>query len=124
MKFRNFSLLLVFAFLLSLQSLKAQTPGTGALAGTVKDPSGAVVPNATVTLTSIDTSQARTTMTTADGSYRFSLLSPGNYKVKIEASGFKPVEVPSVTVAVTETAELDRNLEVGAQTQTVTVESE
>jgi len=42
----------------------------------------------------------------------------------MEASGFKPVEVPSVTVAVTETEVLDRNLEVGAQAQTVTVESE
>src|SRR5437588_9207583 len=124
MKFRNFSLLLVFAVLLSLQSLKAQTPGTGALTGTVKDPSGAVIPSATVTLTSVDTGQARTTMTGADGVYRFSLLPPGNYRVRIESSGFKPVEVPSVTVAVTETAVLDRNLDVGAQSQTVTVEGE
>src|SRR5690348_6992271 len=63
-------------------------------------------------------------MTAADGTYRFALLQPGNYKVKIEANGFKPLEVPSVTVAVTETAVLDRNLEVGAQAQTVTVESD
>jgi hypothetical protein len=94
------------------------------LTGTVKDPSGAVIPNATVTLTSIDTGQARTTMTGADGVYHFNLLSPGNYRVKIDASGFKPVEVPSVNVAVTETAVLDRNLDVGAQSQTVTVEGE
>ncbi|PYU67146.1 MAG: hypothetical protein DMG49_19785, partial [Acidobacteria bacterium] len=72
----------------------------------------------------MDTGQARTTMTGADGVYRFSLLPPGNYRVRIESSGFKPVEVPSVTVAVTETAVLDRNLEVGAQAQTVTVEGE
>src|SRR5437588_1717890 len=124
MKFRNFSLLLLFVCLFSLQSLRAQTPGTGALTGTVKDPSGAVIPNATVTLTSVDTGQARTTMTGADGVYRFALLPPGNYRVRIESSGFKPVEVPSVTVAVTETEVLDRNLEVGAQSQTVTVEGE
>lgn len=124
MKFRNVSLLLLFTSLLSITSLMAQTPGTGALTGTVKDPSGAVIPNATVTLVSIDTGQARTTMTGGDGVYHFNLLPPGNYRVKIEASGFKPVEVPSVTVAVTETAVLDRNLDVGAQAQTVTVEGE
>jgi len=120
----NFCVLLIFVSLFSLQSLMAQTAGTGALTGTVKDPSGAVIPNATVTATSVDTSQARTTMTGAEGVYHFNLLPPGNYRVRIEASGFKPVEVPSVTVAVTETAVLDRNLEVGAQAQTVTVEGE
>jgi len=124
MNFKNIWVWLFVVTLLSFQSLGAQTAGTGALTGTVKDPSGAVVPNATVTLTSLDTGQVRTDMTGGDGSYRFSLLAPGNYRVKIEASGFKPVEVPSVTVAVTETAELDRNLDVGAQSQTVTVESE
>ena len=108
MKFRNFPLLLVFAFLLSFQSLKAQTPGTGALTGTVKDPSGGVIPSATVTLTSVTTGQARTTMTGADGVYHFNLLPPGNYRVRIEASGFKPVEVPSVTVAVTASAVRNR----------------
>jgi len=124
MRFRNVFLLLFFVSLLSFQSLIAQTPGTGALTGTVKDPSGAVIPNTTVTLTSADTGQARTTMTGADGVYHFNLLPPGNYRVKIDASGFKPVEVPSVNVAVTETAVLDRNLDVGAQSQTVTVEGE
>jgi len=124
MRFRNVSLLLFFVSLLSFQSLIAQTPGTGALTGTVKDPSGAVIPNATVTLTSVDTGQARTGMTGADGVYHFNLLAPGNYRVRMEASGFKPVEVPSVAVAVTETAVLDRNLDVGAQSQTVTVEGE
>src|SRR6202049_2783347 len=106
MRFRNVSLLLFFVSLLSFQSLIAHTPRTRPLTGTVKDPSGAVIPNATVTLTSTDTGQARTTMTGADGVYHFNLLSPGNYRVRIEASGFKPVEVPSVAVAVTETAVL------------------
>jgi Carboxypeptidase regulatory-like domain len=105
-------------------SLLAQTAGTGALTGTVKDPSGAVVPGATVTITSADTGQARTTMSGADGVYKFSLLLPGNYRVRIEAGGFRPVDIPSATITVTETAVLDRALEVGAQTQSVTVEGE
>src|ERR1700674_1940467 len=84
-------------------SLLAQTAGTGALTGTVKDSSGAVIPSVTVTITSIDTGQVRTTMTGGDGVYKFSLLPPGNYRVRIEASGFKPVDFPSATITVTET---------------------
>ena len=122
MKFNKGCRFFIFVSLLWVPGLMSQTPGTGALTGTVKDPSGAVIPNATVTLTSVNTGQARTTMTEADGVYHFNLLQPGNYRVRIEASGFKPVDVPSVTVAVTETGVLDRNLEVGPQAQTVTVE--
>ena len=102
----------------------AQTASTGALAGTVRDASGAVIPNATVTATSVDTGQARTTMTGTEGTYRFALLPPGNYRVRIEAGGFKAAEIPSATVSVTETAVLDRALEVGSQAQAVTVQSE
>src|SRR5690348_4923986 len=101
-----------------------QTAGTGALTGTITDPSGAVVPAATVTATSLDTGQVRTATTGADGNYKINLLPPGNYRVRFEASGFKPVEIPSAAVNVTETEVLDRSLEVGAQAQTVTVESE
>ncbi len=116
--------LVAFLSILWVPSLLGQTAGTGALTGAVKDASGAVIPNATVTLTRIETGQGRTTMTGADGVYRVTLLPPGNYRVRIEAAGFKPVEVSSITVAVTETAVLDRGLEVGAQAQTITVESE
>src|ERR1700745_2971086 len=104
--------------------LVAQTSSTGALAGAVKDLSGAVVPNATVTATSVDTGAVRTATTGGDGIYKFTLLPPGSYRVRMEASGFKAVEIPSVTVNVTETEVLDRSLEVGGQTQTVTVEGE
>jgi len=64
----------------------------------------------------------RTATTAADGRYTVGLLPPGAYRVKLEVSGFKTVEVPSVTVTVTETAVLDRSLEVGNQSQSVTVE--
>lgn len=124
MRFKVICVLLLFVSLLSFQFLKAQTSGTGALTGTIKDPSGAVVPNAMVTIAEAATGQVRTTTTGADGVYRFSFLPPGNYRVRIEAGGFKPMEVPSVTVAVTETEVLDRSIEVGAQAQTVTVEGE
>src|SRR3984893_1144978 len=129
---RNFScawrngivlLILIIGLLVAWNpSLIAQTAGTGALTGTVTDSSGAVGPNTTVSATSGDTGQARTATSGSDGTYKISLLPPGNYRVTFEAAGFKPVEIPSIAVTVTETAVLDRTLEVGAQSQTVTVE--
>lgn len=111
-----------FALLLvCISGAWAQTPNTGALTGTVTDPSGAVVANATVVVTNVGTGQTRTATTDASGSYKFGLLTPGNYSVKFSATGFKAVEVPSVAVNVTETQTLNRRLEVGAQTQEVTV---
>jgi hypothetical protein len=104
-------------------SLGAQSAGTGALTGTLTDPTGAVVPGVTVLLVSTETNQARTTTTGTDGSYKFSLLPPGTYSVRFSAAGFKTSEIPSVTVNVTETPVLDRTLEVGAQSEQVTVEA-
>jgi len=115
---------LAFVSMLSTPSLLGQTASTGALSGTLKDPSGAVIPNATVIATSVDTSQARTTTTGADGTYKFTLLPTGSYSLKFTASGFTTAEVPSVTVTVTETAVFDQTLQVGAQAQEVQVRAE
>ena len=82
------------------------------------------MPSVTVTLTSTDTNQARTATTGADGGYKFALLPPGTYRVRFSAAGFKTAEVSSVTVNVTETPVLDRALEVGAQSEQVTVEAQ
>jgi hypothetical protein len=122
---RAILLLLVAAalFAFSAPLLMAQSSTTGGLTGTVTDPSGAVISNATVTITSLGTGQTRTVTTDANGSYKFTQLQPGNYSVTFSASGFKGLEVPSVTISITETAVLNRSLEVGAQTQQVTVEA-
>jgi hypothetical protein len=119
-----FFLLLVAAlWITTAPLLMAQTGSTGALAGTVTDPSGAVVSGATVIAMNVDTGQERSVTTSANGAYKFALLPPGTYSVKFSASGFKTVEVPSIKVNVTETAVLNHSLEVGAQTQQVTVEA-
>jgi hypothetical protein len=102
----------------------AQTAATGALAGTVTDSTGAVVPNVTVTVASTSTGQTRAVTTDAAGTYKVALLPPGTYRVNFEAMGFKTLEVPSITINVTETNVLDRQLEVGAQSQQVTVQGE
>jgi len=101
----------------------AQSSGTSGLTGTITDPSGAAVPNVTVTLTSNTTGQVRTLTSGSDGNYKFSLLPPGDYKIRFAANGFKTAEVSSVILNVTETPALDRTLEVGAQSEQITVEA-
>src|SRR5690242_20861501 len=81
MKWKNLCVLTLCLCVLASPMLLAQTAGTGALTGTISDPSGGVVPNATVTITSIDTGQSRSATTGADGVYKFSLLPPGSYRV-------------------------------------------
>src|SRR5262249_58217813 len=117
------SLTCLLALLLLANVAGAQTAGTGGITGTVTDSSGGAVANATVTCTNKGTNQARDAKTGADGVYKFSLLPPGNYLLKFTATGFKTSEVQSVTVNVTETASVNQVLQVGAVTESVTVES-
>lgn len=116
-------LVCLVALFVCAPSALAQSSTTGGLTGTVTDPSGGVISGATVTATSLATGQARTSTTDANGSYKFNQLQPGNYSITFSASGFKSLEVPSITVSITETAVVNRSLEVGAQSQQVTVES-
>src|SRR5579863_1863009 len=126
MKFKRLLFLnLALAACLSLGSgtLLAQSAGTSGLAGTVTDASGGAIPNATITATQIATGQTRTATTGSAGEYRFTLLQPGDYRVRFTANGFKTSEVSSVTLNVTETPELNRTLEVGAQNEQITIEA-
>src|ERR1700722_20551255 len=115
--------LLILLFAICVPSMMAQSAGTAGLAGTVTDPSGAAIPNVTVTITNNDTGQNRSATTGADGQYKFTLLPPGSYRVRFAAMGFKTAEVTTVTLNVTETPTLDRALEVGGQSEQVTVEA-
>ena len=124
MKIRAVTITLFVCLLaVCLPSLMAQTAATGSLQGTVTDASGAVIPNATVTLTSADTGQERTATTGGDGTYRFPLLPPGAYKLKFAANGFKGAEATGIKVNVTESPVFDQKLEVGTATEQVTVEA-
>jgi hypothetical protein len=111
------------AFIVSVSPVLAQTSSTGALTGTVTDPSGAIIAGASVAAVDTGTGAERDTTTNSNGSYKFALLPPGTYNVKFAASGFKTVEVPAIRVNVTETAVLNRRMEIGARATQVTVEA-
>src|ERR1043166_5683098 len=95
---------LVFYLLVVGSSLDvcAQSASTGALTGTVTDPTGAVVQNARIALRNTGTGETRTVVTDRDGSYRFSILPSGEYDVTMEAVGFAPLVVREVLIRITE----------------------
>src|SRR5215472_13865526 len=90
--------LLVVAFMIA-PSLMAQSLVSGDLTGTITDPSGAVVPGATVTLKNTATGATRTVTSSAAGAYRFSLLPPGSYSVSASAQGFSKAEATAAVAA-------------------------
>jgi hypothetical protein len=103
-------------------SLMAQSLVSGDLTGTVTDPTGAVVSGAMVSLKSDATGQTRTTTSTASGSYRFSLLPPGNYTVAVTAQGFSKSETKA-SVNIGQASIADVKMAVGTTSQTVEVTS-
>src|SRR5262245_27724808 len=108
---------------LALSSISAfpQTQTTGHIAGIVKDPNGANIAGAEVTVKSLSTSEERRVVTDAQGHYAVPLLSPGVYRVNVRANGFKRSEVESVRVVITETSTVDVSLEVGDINEQVVV---
>ncbi|HZS53070.1 MAG TPA: carboxypeptidase-like regulatory domain-containing protein [Bryobacteraceae bacterium] len=117
---RNRSLLIGF-LLLAFSFLAAAQEGT--ILGTVTDPSGAVVPNAQVTLTNTGTNQVRHVTTNSEGQYIAPGLQIGHYNVRAELSGFKPSEQHDVALNVGDQDRLDFHLEVGNTQESVTVEA-
>lgn len=99
----------------------AQLAGKGAINGVVTDPSGAVVPNATVVVTSTTRGTSVTTKSNNAGSYSVSPLDPDIYTVAVTAQGFQRVSQENVHVNALEVANVNVALEVGSETQSVTV---
>lgn len=120
---KNFSIkfltVAIFCMLLGVQVFAQSQGSTGSITGVVSDGTGAVVPNATVTLTSIATNQTQTATTTDDGVYRFVLLQPGKYTVKTNATNFGESTL-EVEVQVGRTT--DAYVTLGAKAVSATVE--
>ncbi|HKQ53133.1 MAG TPA: carboxypeptidase-like regulatory domain-containing protein, partial [Pyrinomonadaceae bacterium] len=89
--------------------------------GTVLDPQDRPVAGATLTLTNVERSFTRTQTTDEEGTYVFSAVPPGTYRIEAEASGFKKASISDVRALVDTTAAVDVKLEVGEVTETVSV---
>jgi len=116
---------LAVVLLAASRLLLAQGGATGAISGSVHDPTGAVVTAAEVRITNQDTSElVRTVKTSADGSFAVPLLPVGAYTVVIRSPGFAQASFRDVAVRVTETTRLNARLSPETVQQTVEVQSE
>lgn len=112
--------LVTACFLLVPSRSLAQSLTSGDVGGTVADPSGAAIPNATVTLKGNDTGATQTTTTNSTGAYRFHLLNPGSYTVSATAQGFQG-GAQNVTVSVGQASTVNLAMQIGSATTTVEV---
>jgi outer membrane receptor protein involved in Fe transport len=95
---------------------------TGTISGLVTDESGAVIPGATIEVTSTATNQSRTVGTGANGLYTVSLLQPGTYAVKALLPGFRTTSREAVTVAVESTTRVDFRMVISEIVETITID--
>src|SRR5437899_5058084 len=109
-----------FMVFLSVVSAVAQTQASSR--GVIHDPTGAVIPGVTVTVTNPATNQVRSAISNESGVYNFPVLQPGKYNIKVELPGFRTITQNGVELQVQQSARLDFTLQVGDVSQTVEVE--
>jgi hypothetical protein len=117
------TLIYTVGVLLLVSAAFAQTD-RGTITGTVLDPTGAVIAGATIEAKSAATNETYNAGTTGTGNYTLSNLPAGTYELSVNAAGFKKYVRPGVTVQVAETARIDATLQIGAASDTVTVNAE
>ena len=125
-KARVFVFLVGFPLILSSFSpaARAQNVTTGTVIGTVTDPSGAVVPDASVVLRNKETNNQQTQQTNTSGQYTFVNVAPGEYQITVKKEGFRTSDVTSLTVDVAKSYNVDVKLQIGTTSETVTVTTE
>src|SRR5690349_17872450 len=111
---------LVCATLLAGSSAFAQNLAISRLTGPVKDAQGAVLPGVTVTATSPALIGTQVAVTEANGSYQFPALPPGTYTLKFELSGFQAQTRQNITLAISQTLNIDAQLQVASLQENVT----
>ncbi|MEA2262761.1 MAG: hypothetical protein QOJ51_5586 [Acidobacteriaceae bacterium] len=119
-KFTNGLLGFVVLLLVSVSACFAQSTAT--LAGTVTDPTGAVVPNANVKVRSLSTNTLRETVSDSAGDYVVPSLQPGDYEIRTSAAGFGTSVIKSVTLQVDQSVTVNVKLNVQSSGETVQVE--
>lgn len=107
--------------LMVLTASQMHAQGLAGLSGTITDPSGAVVPNARVSITNTATKATRTVMSADVGLYSATQLAPGTYTVHVEASGFRPTLASNVVLPVDQTVTLNVSLELAGVAEVVEV---
>src|SRR5713226_1458960 len=112
-----------FAGLFVLAPSASAQKTSGTITGTLTDPSGAVVPGATVSVVNERTGAARETATNEQGSFSFPELEAGTYRLTVNKSGFKKLTERNVELHVADVTSLNVKMEMGAATETVVVES-
>jgi hypothetical protein len=113
--------LTTLAALLSAFAMLAIAQFNCSIQGIVTDPSGAVVSDASVQVTNMDTGIKRDANSSSDGLYRVLSLPPGRYQVEVAAKGFRSMARRDILVGTPENVRVDFSLQVGADTQSVTV---
>ena len=111
----------IFTLVLLAGAALAQTAGSGTITGTVSDPSGAVVPGATVSIRSTDTGIERKTQTNEAGIYNATFLQPGHYEVGATKTGLGSVLRKDLTLQVGQTLTVDFSMSLTTTQETVTV---
>jgi carboxypeptidase family protein len=96
---------------------------SGTILGTVTDTSGSVIPNAKVTIVNEGTGLTRTVQSDSNGEFTAPQLPTGHYTVMAELTGFKTMTLSNIELTVDQRARIDLKLEVGAMTETVSVEA-
>ena len=115
--------LLLFVSLLIAVSPAFSQKFTGTIQGRVTDPSGAVLPNAQITVKNVATAATRTTTTNSDGDYAVPELEVGTYEVRATQSSFKKAITRNVELHVSITTTVNMQMQVGAATEVVSVEA-
>jgi hypothetical protein len=114
---------LTFLFAILMAATLYSFAQEATIVGTVTDLTGAVVPNAVVTLTNLERGTSRTSVTNSDGQFVVPSLSIGHYNVRAESKGFKSGEEKGIVLNVGDRTRVDFKLEVGNVTETVSVEA-
>ena len=96
----------------------------GGLQGTITDPDGAVIPDATVTLTNKETNGVLTTTSRSGGEYNFNGLPPSSYNLTISRTGFKQKEIDNIKIIAEQANSLNVQMEVGGSSEVVNVNAE
>src|ERR1700723_382897 len=113
--------LLLLAGMMFLPARARGQAVTATLVGTITDTSGAIIPNASVSITNQGTTVVTNTTSNESGNFTFTFLPPGTYTVTVTAPGFQKKVTSGVSVPVNTTTRIDTSMSAGSTSETITV---